>query len=284
MRSVPGEGVPVTLPPASRIVQRIACRRGTQTPGVREIPEEVPIAITYNRAVLAVMLATPADLEDFAVGFSLTERIIETPGDIEQIETVAVPDGIELRMWLSPARAEIAEGRRRRLAGPSGCGLCGIESLADASRPPAIVASPPQVGVDAIGAAVAALAPAQALNQRTHAVHAAGFWHPSRGLVAAREDVGRHNALDKLAGALARAEVSAGEGIVVVSSRLSVELVQKAAAIGAPVLVGISAPTALAVRTAEAAGITLIGVARDDGFELFANGGRIGGGQAWHVA
>ncbi len=261
--------------PPSRIVQRTAFRGDMPEIGAREIAEEAPIAITYNRAVLAVMLATPADLEDFAIGFSLTEGIIERASDIEEVVVVPAHDGLELRMWLSPARAGIADGRRRRLAGPSGCGLCGIEGLADAARPPRPVASNARFGASSVAAALAALPAAQTLNQRTHAVHAAGFWHPAHGLVALREDVGRHNALDKLAGALARSGVAAADGMILMSSRLSVELVQKAAAIGAPALIGVSAPTALAVRTAEAAGIALIGVARTDGFELFTHPERI---------
>jgi FdhD protein len=265
----------MTLPSATRVVPRIAWRGGVRSLGEREIPEEAPVALTYNRSVLAVLLATPADLEEFAVGFSLTEGIIERAEDIEELSVVSAHDGVEARMWLSSARAAVADRRRRRLAGPSGCGLCGIESLADAARPPAPVASPACFRGEEVAAALAALPGAQALNRRTRAVHAAAFWHPARGLLALREDVGRHNALDKLAGALARLEVDAGHGIVVMSSRLSIELVQKAAAIGGPVLVGVSAPTALAVRAADAAGIALIGVARDDGFELFTHPERI---------
>ncbi len=262
-------------PAPSRAVVRTAWRVGGATRGRRVLAEETPVAFTYNRATLAVMLATPADLEDFALGFSLTEGIVADPGEIEELTVVPVATGIELRLWLAPDRAAAAEGRRRALAGPGGCGLCGIDSLAEAAR--ALPRVPPGRGfaVADIAAALAALGPAQRLNAATRATHAAGFWTPDEGLVALREDVGRHNALDKLAGALARARRSPAGGIVLLSSRLSVELVQKAAMIGASVLVAVSAPTALAVRTAEAAGLTLVGVARDDGFEIFTHPQRI---------
>jgi FdhD protein len=282
--SLRGDGVPATLPGVTHAVRRIAWRGNGVERGMRVIPEETPVALTYNRATLAVMLATPSDLEDFALGFSLTEGIVERAEQLEEVVVVPAVDGIELRMWLAEERASVAEARRRRIAGPSGCGLCGIESLADAVRPPAVVTAGLRFAAEDVAAAMAALPTAQHLNQATHAVHAAGFWMPARGLVAVREDVGRHNALDKLAGALARQGQSASSGLVLLSSRLSVELVQKAAAIGAPALAAVSAPTALAVRTAEAAGITLIGVTRPDGFEVFTHPRRIEMGRAQHVA
>jgi len=248
---------------------RVAWRDGAFSHGKRVLAEETAIAITYNRTTHAVMMATPADLEDFAIGFSLSEGIVPAPDAIEDIAIIEAEGGLELRMWIPPAHMEALEKRRRRLAGATGCGMCGLESLGEALRPvpdvPRGVLPDPEI----VQRAVASLADAQVLNAATRAVHAAGFWSVESGLAALREDVGRHNALDKLGGAMARAGLHAGSGIVLLTSRISIELVQKAARMGAPIVVAISAPTALAVRTAAQAGIILIGVARQDGYEIF---------------
>ena len=249
--------------------------RGAMAPGQRTVAEETPIALTYNRLTHAVMMATPSDLEDFATGFSLSEGIVSRASDIEELEVVPAPQGVELRMWIADERMGALDRRRRSLAGPTGCGLCGLESLAEAVRPAATVSACLRVTPGGIAAAMAAMSDAQALNAETRAVHAAGFWLPGSGLMAVREDVGRHNALDKLAGAVARGGWDGGTGMVVMTSRVSVELVQKAATIGTPVLAAVSAPTALAIRMAEEAGITLVAVARRDGFEVFTHPHRV---------
>jgi len=256
-------------------VSRSAWRDGALVDGAREVPEETPVAITYNRVTHAVMMATPDDLQDFAVGFSLSEGIVPDAGAIEDVAVVEAEGGIELRMWIGAAHMASLEKRRRRLAGATGCGMCGLESLAEALRPVPHAPIGQVFSPDDILAAMASLGPAQHLNQATRAVHAAGFWRAESGLVAVREDVGRHNALDKVYGALARAGTDAADGMVVLTSRISIELVQKAARMGAAVVAAVSAPTALAVRAAEAAGLTLVGIARSDGFEVFTAPGRV---------
>jgi len=266
-------------------------RDGHLGKGTRLIPEETAIALTYNGGTYAVMMGTPRDLRDFAIGFSLSEGIVRSPDEIETLDIVELDDdGIELRMWLASPHADLVNERRRHIAGPTGCGICGVESIAEAVRPAAIVPKGRTFAPSEIMAAMASITLLQQLNIQTRAVHAAAFWTPAHGLVALREDVGRHNALDKLAGALAQERVSASEGMILLTSRVSVEMVQKSATIGAPLMVAVSAPTALAVRTADAAGITLAAIARTDGFEIFTHPQRIavthhtGVAEATHVA
>ena len=263
-----------------RTVDRQVWRDGRISEGSRAIPEETAIALTYNGGTYAVMMATPQDLRDFATGFSLSEGIVLSAADIESFEIVELDDGIELRMWLAQSRADRLSERRRHIAGPTGCGLCGIDSITEAVRPAAIVAPGQSFASRDIMTAMQSIPPLQKINIETRAVHAAAFWTPARGIVALREDVGRHNALDKLAGALAQDNISASEGIVLLTSRVSVEMVQKTAAIGAPMMVAVSAPTALAVRMADTAGITLAAIARADGFEIFTHPDRINFGVA----
>jgi FdhD protein len=260
--------------PAASVECAIWRRHGV-TAGQRIVPEEAAIAFSYDGGTYAVMMATPQNLEDFALGFSLTEGLIAAAADIRQLDIVEHDGGIELRMWLVEPRAAALSERRRHLAGPTGCGLCGIESLEEAVRSLPRVPDGATFAPAEIMRALESLGPRQELNRQTRAVHAAAFWHPDQGLVAVREDVGRHNALDKLAGALARGGVSRDNGMVLLTSRVSVEMVQKTAIIGAPLIVAVSAPTALAVRTADMAGITLAAVARSDGFEIFAHPQRI---------
>jgi FdhD protein len=266
-------------------VREIVCRKGTVSTGVRVVPEEVPIALSYGGSTQAVMMGTPSDLADFAVGFSLTEGIIASAAEIEKIEVVEEPKGIDVQITLVEHKEDALRQRRRHMAGPVGCGLCGIESIEQAIRPV------PQLGTvditltgQQVAAAVGALNDAQPLHGETHAVHGAAFFVPGRGLVAVREDVGRHNALDKLIGAVMAQGVSGAEGAVVVTSRVSVEMVQKAAILGGPILIAISAPTALAIRTAEAAGMTLVALARGADFEVFTRADRINTGAMSHVA
>lgn len=270
-------------PPVNRVA-RTAWRNGDFADGDRAVPEETAVAFTYNGTSHAVMMATPQDLEDFAFGFSLTEGIVSSVDEIQSFDVIESEIGVELRMWLAAPRQAALGARRRQLAGPTGCGLCGVESLSEARRPPPIVSGGERFAPRDIMQAIESIATAQPLNRETRAMHGAGFWQPSRGLVAMREDVGRHNALDKLGGALARGRIAPRSGAVLLTSRVSVEMVQKTAFIGVPLIVAVSAPTALAVRTAADAGITLIAIARGDGFEIFTHPHRITKEQVADVA
>jgi FdhD protein len=253
-------------------VSRLAVSRNTALNGTRAVAQETPVAFTYGRTTYAVMMATPADLKDFALGFSFTEGVAR-PDEIAELDIVEHPKGVELRMSLCDGRDVALMNRRRKLAGPVGCGLCGVESLDAAIAPARHVTSDVQVDRDTIFTALGRLGAHQILNAETRAVHGAGFWRlGANDFAAVREDVGRHNALDKLCGALG---CDARGGVVFLTSRVSIEMVQKSAAMDAAVVVAMSAPTALAIATAEEAGITLAAVARDDGFEIFTHGERI---------
>lgn len=240
----------------------------------RDVAAEVAVAITYNGTTHAVMMATPSDLEDFAYGFALTEGLVEGVDQIERFEAVEHPNGIEARLRLKDHRAETLLARRRHMAGPTGCGLCGIESLDQVRRAVEPVSGGRRLAGRQIVEAMAELRQHQTLNALTRAVHGAAFWTPS-GIRALREDVGRHNALDKLIGALLRRGEGTENGALLLTSRLSLELVQKAAIARCPVLVAVSAPTTAALETAQALGMTMLGVTRDDGFEIFCHPWRI---------
>ena len=215
------------------------------------------MALAYNGQSYAVMMATPADLADFALGFSLSEGIVATAAEVEDISVDESEAGITVSLSIPPARAELLGERRRALAGRAGCGLCGIEHLAAAIRIPAHLKGVPEVPSAAVARAFATLHDHQPQNARNHSVHAAAWVDLDGSIAFAREDVGRHNALDKLIGAMSRAGIDPRSGFVCLSSRCSVELVQKAAAVGIGTLATLSAPTALAVQMAHDAGMTL---------------------------
>jgi len=270
---------------ATTEISRLAHRASGTAAANRMVPEETPVAFSFAGTTHAVMMASPADFEDFALGFSLTEGIISSPEEIEAIEVEDHGAGIDIQIRLKDQANTRFEARRRRLAGPVGCGLCGIESIEEAMRSvDAVGASKLTLGADDIVRSVKLLSKVQPLHQETGAVHAAGFYIPGKGVVMAREDVGRHNALDKLAGALAKAGIDGASGAVVVTSRVSVEMVQKTAAIGSAFIIAVSAPTALAIRTADGAGMTLVALVRGEDFDVFTHPDRVVLGVAQHVA
>lgn len=264
------------VPNPSTSVRAVHVQQGRRLSVLPALPEETAIAMVYEGSTHAVMMASPADLEDFATGFTLTEGIVERAEQIRQIDLVAHDRGVEVQMWLEGDRGARLAARRRTMAGPVGCGLCGIESLGQAVRDlPDCAGIGPRLGVAEMASATEALRRWQPLHDHTRAVHAAGFLVPGQGIALAREDVGRHNALDKLIGALARQGIEAGTGAIVLTSRVSVEMVQKCAMAGCGMLIAVSAPTAHALRLAEGAGITLAASARAGGFDLFSHPHRL---------
>ena len=239
------------------------------------VAEEVAVALVYNGISHAVMMATPCNLEDFGRGFTLTERIVERPSEIYDIEVEPVGRGIEVRLEIATQRMAGLQERRRSLVGRTGCGLCDVDSLDAALRTVAAVTSPHPVARRSIERAMAELPDHQKINRTNGATHAAGRASADGALVCVREDVGRHNALDKLAGALARSGGVEAGGFVVVTSRCSYEMVQKAAAIGASAIAAVSAPTSLAIETAEQAEVALVAFVREGRLTVYAHAERI---------
>lgn len=237
----------------------------------REVASEMPTALSYNGVAHVVMMTTPRDFEDFAVGFTLSEGIVAAASEIGEIEVRPAEAGMLVDSRIPQARFETLLGRRRNLVGQSGCGICGLEELEEALRPLPPLTGVPVLTREAVDRALDGLRGRQPLNAATGAVHAAAFCDASGNILAAREDVGRHNALDKLIGHLARAGLDPETGFALLSSRCSYELVQKAVAARIPALVTISAPTALAVRLAREARLTLIALARADSMLCFCD-------------
>jgi len=236
---------------------------------MREIAEEAPIEIVFGGAPFAVMMATPMDLEDFVTGFALTEGAIRAASDIRAIEVKENPRSVRVEVSLTGAAMSAHLARKRALSGRTGCGVCGVEDLAHLPLAKQRAAQPRKIAPKAIGAALAGLEAAQPLNARTRAVHAAAWCGADGAILRVREDVGRHNALDKLIGALIREGANPEDGFILVTSRCSFEMVVKTAAFGAGTLVSVSAPTSLALETAAECGVDLIAIARADGALAF---------------
>lgn len=252
-------------------------RIGTEGASEQEerLVEEVPVALVYNGISHVVMLCSPADIEDLALGFSLTEGILGSRAELYACDVVELETGIEARLDIASRRFLQLKDHRRNLTGRTGCGLCGVESLDAAVRNPAPVAEGPLIAPQAIHRALDELQAQQQIHKQTGAVHAAAFAQPDGEVLYAREDVGRHNALDKLIGALARNDVDTAQGFAVVTSRASYEMVQKSASRGIPLLAAVSAPTAYAQRLAAASNLTLIGMTRPGRMTVYAHRKRV---------
>jgi FdhD protein len=237
------------------------------------VAEEVPVVLVYNGVSHVVMLATPTNLDDFALGFSLTEGIIANAAEIESSKIYQHANGIEVQLKIPDVRFQGLSNKGRNLTGRTGCGLCGATTLKQAIKPTRSVTGDLKISSEQLTAALQNLSEHQKLNQLTGAIHAVA-WVSENGIVELREDVGRHNALDKLIGALLKRDTNFGAGFMITTSRASYEMVQKATAVGVTILVAISAPTALAIRLAQESGLTLIGFARDNSCVIYSHSER----------
>jgi FdhD protein len=266
------------LPPegGARLSPVVRWRGGQRTALDDWLVEEVPVALEFNGISHAVMLASPLDLEEFALGFGLSEGLLSQPAELYGVDVVLGADGIELRLEVAAACEARLKGRRRSLSGRTGCGLCGTESLVQVARALPAVDSRLRLQPAAVATALRTLKGGQTLQQATGATHAAAWCDTAGQALIVREDVGRHNALDKLIGAMVRQHVAPADGFVTVTSRASFEMVQKTVMAGAGALVAVSAPTALAVRMARQAGLALAGFARGDEFVCYAFPERFG--------
>lgn len=260
-----------------RAASLVAWRDGHFAAMERSVPAESAVALSVNGSTHAVMMATPADLREFAVGLALNERIVSRADEIESLEIEEVEGGYDCRLWLPASLAAGYVARRRLMTGPVGCGLCGAESLEQTRPALSLLPRTLEIQPGAIVRAMAEMSARQALGARTRAVHAAAFAGRDGEVQVIREDVGRHNALDKVAGWLALAGQPAGRGFLVMTSRVSVELVQKAASMGCELLAAVSAPTELALQSAVEAGLTLVVVVRGETFEIATCPERIAG-------
>jgi FdhD protein len=269
-----GESADASCAAAVRRVWRV--RDGAALAAEDAVADEVPVALVYNGISHAVMLATPADLEDFAIGFSLSEGILEHPGQCYGIDVEPGPDGIAVTLEVAGAAFARLKEKRRSMAGRTGCGLCGIDSLGQVRRSLPAVRAPAGIDAGCVARALADIGGGQALTQRTGAAHAAAWCAPDGSLLALREDVGRHNALDKLIGTMARSGLRADSGFLLLTSRVSMEMAQKAAVAGIGLLAGMSAPTLAAIEAAEDAGMTLLAFARGQGFVCYTHPAGIG--------
>jgi formate dehydrogenase accessory protein FdhD len=263
---------------APAVSAEVPVQRWTRAAVVRttdQVAEEMPVALVYHDVPHVVMLATPADLEDYAVGFTLSEGLIAHADEIRGVEVIPGEASVDVKISVAWERFTQLLQRRRNLAGRTGCGLCGAETAEDAIRECPPVPAGVSITAAELHEAMAQLSGRQPINARTGSVHAAAWVVPGKGIQAVREDVGRHNALDKTIGALARAKADFAAGYMLITSRASYEMVQKCATVGVPLLVALSAPTAFAVRLAQRAGLTLVAFARADQHVIYAHPHRI---------